>query len=248
MVILDYRSIKHLMNSIRVSVCMATYNGRKYIKEQLESILSQISEFDEVIISDDSSSDDTLDIIESFGDNRIIVYRNCFRNVVKNFEFAISRACGDVIFLSDQDDIWHPKKVERYLEQFRNNNIGLVISNLQIIDKNGNPIDRFFFNQGFHSGLLKNIIKNNFIGCSMAFRKEIISKALPFPKNIPMHDWWIGILNLHYGKVLFLNKNLISYRRHNNNVTSESSSNLSKIVSWRNTLFWLFLKRILKNS
>ena len=233
MVILDYRSIKHLMNSIRVSVCMATYNGRKYIKEQLESILSQISEFDEVIISDDSSSDDTLDIIESFGDNRIIVYRNCFRNVVKNFEFAISRACGDVIFLSDQDDIWHPKKVERYLEQFRNNNIGLVISNLQIIDKNGNPIDRFFFNQGFHSGLLKNIIKNNFIGCSMAFRKEIISKALPFPKNIPMHDWWIGLCAIKCTNIKYIDEKLIYYRRHDNNVSSENRSSFRNIVFWR---------------
>jgi len=221
------------MNSIRVSVCMATYNGRKYIKEQLESILSQISEFDEVIISDDSSSDDTLDIIESFGDNRIIVYRNCFRNVVKNFEFAISRACGDVIFLSDQDDIWHPKKVERYLEQFRNNNIGLVISNLQIIDKNGNPIDRFFFNQGFHSGLLKNIIKNNFIGCSMAFRKEIISKALPFPKNIPMHDWWIGLCAIKCTNIKYIDEKLIYYRRHDNNVSSENRSSFRNIVFWR---------------
>ncbi|OUC60285.1 glycosyltransferase [Acinetobacter seifertii] len=86
------------MSNIKISVCMATYNGEKYIKEQLVSILKQISETDEVIISDDSSVDNTLNIIKSINDSRVKVYRNCFRNVIKNFEFSISKASGDIIF------------------------------------------------------------------------------------------------------------------------------------------------------
>ncbi|MBJ8505168.1 glycosyltransferase family 2 protein [Acinetobacter seifertii] len=232
------------MSNIKISVCMATYNGEKYIKEQLVSILKQISETDEVIISDDSSVDNTLNIIKSINDSRVKVYRNCFRNVIKNFEFSISKASGDIIFLSDQDDIWHPDKIRNYMDQFNNINIGLVISNLQLIDKNGNEIDREFFEQGFQIGFLQNLIKNNFIGCSMAFRQELVSKILPFPDNIPMHDWWIGLIALKISRVKYIDKKLTYYRRHDNNVTSGSRSSFKNILIWRLNLISKLIFRI----
>ncbi|MBO8210386.1 glycosyltransferase family 2 protein [Acinetobacter nosocomialis] len=232
------------MSSIKISVCMATYNGEKYIKEQLLSILTQISETDEVIISDDSSIDNTLEIIKSVNDSRVKVYKNCFRNVVKNFEFSISKATGDIIFLSDQDDIWHPDKVRNYIDQFNNINIGLVISNLQLIDKNGNEIKREFFEQGFRGGFLQNLIKNNFIGCSMAFRQELVSKVLPFPNNIPMHDWWIGLIALKTSRVKYIDKKLTYYRRHDNNVTSDTHSSFKNILIWRLNLISKLIFRI----
>lgn len=232
------------MSNIKISVCMATYNGEKYIKEQLVSILTQISETDEVIISDDSSSDNTLEIIKSINDSRVKVYRNCFRNVVKNFEFSISKASGDIIFLSDQDDIWHPDKVRNYMDQFNNINIGLVISNLQLIDKEGKEIEREFFEQGFRIGFLQNLIKNNFIGCSMSFRQELVSKILPFPNNIPMHDWWIGLIALKTSRVKYIDKKLTYYRRHDNNVTSDSRSSFKNILIWRLNLISKLIFRI----
>jgi len=88
-----------------ISVCIATYNGEKYIKEQLDSIINQLDKNDEIIISDDGSSDNTIKIIESYKDGRIVLYKNSFKNVVLNFEFAIDKSKGDYIFLSDQDDI-----------------------------------------------------------------------------------------------------------------------------------------------
>ena len=231
------------MSSIKISVCMATYNGEKYIKEQLISILNQIAETDEIIISDDSSNDNTLEIISSIDDSRIKIYRNSFRNVVKNFEFAISKASGDIIFLSDQDDIWHPDKVINYMDQFRNIDIGLVIANLQIIDKYGKNSGKGFFEEGFSSSILQNFIKNNFIGCSMAFRKELVSRVIPFPNNIPMHDWWIGLVALKSSRVGYINKKLTYYRRHDSNVTSGNRSSLKKIIIWRLNLFFNLIFR-----
>ena len=111
------------MTSLKISVCIASYNGEKYIKEQLNSILCQLEERDEVIISDDSSTDNTVQIIESFKDKRIKIFREQkFKSPIYNFENAISKATGDIIFLSDQDDIWHKAKVHKIKQYFLNEN------------------------------------------------------------------------------------------------------------------------------
>ena len=95
-----------------ISVCMATYNGEKYIRQQLCSIISQIGEGDEVIISDDGSTDSTLDIVRNMADGRIrIVEGPCRQSPTLNFENALSHVKGDYIFLADQDDVWLPGKV-----------------------------------------------------------------------------------------------------------------------------------------
>ena len=97
----------------RVSVCIPTYNGAKYIKEQLDSILSQLGESDEVIISDDSSSDATLDIIKALNDSRIVILEGGkFRSPIFNVENAMKHSSGSFIFLSDQDDVWLPNKID----------------------------------------------------------------------------------------------------------------------------------------
>ena len=231
------------MISFKISVCMATYNGEKYIQQQLVSILNQIAETDEIIVSDDSSSDSTLEIIKSFDDSRIKIYENSFKNVVKNFEFSISQATGDIIFLSDQDDIWHPNKVGDFIAEFGNSEVGLVIADLQLINKSGEIIEKEFFQHGFNISYLQNIIKNNFICCSMAFRKKLVPNFLPFPNNIPMHDWWIGLVALKVSKVSFINKKLTYYRRHDTNVTSGHRSSFKKVLIWRLNLIFNLIFR-----
>jgi len=200
-----------------ISVCMTTYNGEKYIREQLDSILFQIDINDEVIISDDSSIDNTIDIIESFNDSRIKLLRNNnFYNPIFNFENALKNASGDFIFLSDQDDIWmNNKKLEmiNLLKYY-----DCVISDAIVIDSNNNILNKSFFELNkSKSGLINNIIRNGYLGCCMAFKRKILVKALPFPKQIPMHDIWIGVIAEKYGSVLFYNKPLIYYRRHGSN-------------------------------
>ena len=122
---------------MKISVCLATYNGEKYIKEQLDSILPQLSANDEIIISDDNSTDDTINIIRSLNDERIKIYVNKTKGIVKNFENALNNASGDIIFLSDQDDVWKNDKVKKILSAFSSDNsLTFVFSNAEIIDEN----------------------------------------------------------------------------------------------------------------
>jgi len=217
-----------------ISVCIATYNGEKYIKEQLDSIINQLDKNDEIIISDDGSSDNTIKIIESYKDGRIVLYKNSFKNVVLNFEFAIDKSKGDYIFLSDQDDIWHKDKVKSFMFCFlKNSNVTLLISDFQIINQNGLNLDGVYNKNEFSSSLVKNVIVNNFIGCAMAFTSSTKNVIMPFPNKIAMHDWWIGTCCLIHGEVNFIDKKLHFYRRHENNVTTEAGAKVGIKLIWR---------------
>ena len=219
---------------MKISVCIATYNGEKYIKEQLRSILSQLEENDEVIISDDSSTDNTIQIVENFKDKRIRIFREQkSKSPIYNFENAISKATGDIIFLSDQDDIWHKAKVHKIKQYLSYEDITCIVTNASIIDEEGKEKGYLFFRKQQSFGLIKNIIKNNFIGCTMAFVNNEKIPILPFPTNLPMHDWFIGLRHIIKGKVKFINEPLVYYRRHSQNVTKENSSNIVNIIKWR---------------
>lgn len=203
-----------------ISVCIPTYNGQKYIKQQLESILIQLSQEDEIIISDDSSSDDTLKIIKAFNDSRItILENNKFHSPIYNLENALKNAKGDYIFLSDQDDIWKKDKVKIIIDNLQHSN--LVVHDAEIIDENNNLINEsFYIINKTHPGIIHNLIKNGFIGCCMAFNRKVLDVCLPFPKGIPMHDSWIGIKTYCTVKnVNFIPDRLIEYRRHGNNAS-----------------------------
>lgn len=219
-----------------ISVCIATYNGEKYIKSQLDSILIQLDTDDEIIISDDSSTDKTIQIIKSFNDKRIKLHENQkFRSPIFNFENALSYATGEYIFLSDQDDIWVPNKV-KIMKEFLTD-FDLVLSDTDIIDSNGNILNKSFYQMnGSKNGLVKNIVKNSYLGCTIAFNQRILQKALPFPKDIAMHDWWIGLIGELYGKTYFIDEKLIHYRRHGENASPAGESSdfsLSKKISFR---------------
>jgi glycosyltransferase involved in cell wall biosynthesis len=230
-----------------ISVCITTCNGENFIVEQLNSILPQLNEDDEIVISDDGSTDNTINILESYNDVRFKIYKNNFKNVVANFEFVIKKSKGDYIFLSDQDDIWHPTKVEEFINLFSKNiEAVLVISNLQLIDKEGDSIYREFYKNGFSGELFDNIIQNNFIGCSMAFRKEAKDFILPFPRRLAMHDWWIGVCSIVFGNVFYIDKKLLFYRRHDNNITREGGADLVSKLKWRLNLVVNLVLRIIK--
>jgi len=129
---------------MNVSVCIATYNGEKYIKEQLTSILIQLEDTDEIIISDDSSTDQTVEIIKSLDDKRISIFEHqIFKSHVYNFENALKHAKGDYIFLADQDDIWLPGKINKTLSLLQNND--LVLSDAIVVDENENILFESFF-------------------------------------------------------------------------------------------------------
>ena len=233
-----------------ISVCIATYNGSKYIKQQLDSILWQLGEDDEVIVVDDSSSDDTVYIINSLKDHRVKVIKNNHnKGVISTFSRSISLAKGDIIFLSDQDDIWLPNKVELIMSTFkRHPNSTLCLSDAQIINSNNRIIyDSYFkIRGGFSSGLVSNIVKNKYLGCTIAFKRSMNKYILPFPSNIPSHDMWIGLINTVYGNVTYVDFPLISYRRHSGNVSPSSHQQLWIMIKWRLIVIYRLLQRLLK--
>lgn len=234
----------------KISVCMATYNGEKYIKEQLDSILSQLEENDEVIVSDDHSTDKTLDIVKGLNDSRIKFFLNKNKNgLTYNFENAIKQAEGDYIFLSDQDDVWLPNKIALSLKGLEDNDV--VVTNCMLTDSDLNIINNSYFKfNNSKKGFLKNFYKSSYLGCCTGFRKELLSDILPFPANLYLyHDWWIGyIADMKY-KVQFIETPCLLYRRHNDSVSptgDKSKQSLFKRFRNRFQLLYLANLRLLK--
>jgi glycosyltransferase involved in cell wall biosynthesis len=226
---------------MRISVCIATYNGEKYIKAQLNSILSQLEEHDEVVISDDSSSDRTIEIIKQINDQRIKLYPNQrFRSPTLNFEFAISKAEGQYIFLSDQDDEWETNKVNTFLPMLEHKK--LVASYFCFIDKNSRHIEseiQYVPSKGF----LKNLIRPSIPGCCMAFTSELKNQILPFPKGIAMHDWWISLIAAIEGQITIVKKPLVCVRRHETNYSTTGSKSKYSIKD-KLTMRYFILKKV----
>jgi glycosyltransferase involved in cell wall biosynthesis len=190
------------------------------VGEQLNSILSQLSATDEVIISDDASSDNTLEIIRAFQDPRIqILERKHSVGIVANFEASLRHSKGTIIFLADQDDVWLPGKVQILSLQLIDHD--LTISDCELVDQTLRPLrqppGRTFKTK---KGLLRNLIRNSYMGCCMAFRRNVLNKALPFPKDIPMHDVWIGLVAEMYFKVTMVPDKLVLHRRHQHNAST----------------------------
>jgi len=208
-----------------VSVCMATFNGGKYIQAQLDSILRQLTLEDEVVISDDSSTDNTLEIIRAIQDPRIKLFAgNRFRDPIKNFQNCLQLASGEYIFLSDQDDVWMDGKYEKMTALL--NDYDLVISDSVIVDEKLKPIAPSFFRFfGSGKGILKNIARSAYYGSCMAFTRKLLQKSLPFPDTQEIgHDLWIGLVGELTGKVLFYKEPLLLYRRHDSAFTQTGLS------------------------
>jgi glycosyltransferase involved in cell wall biosynthesis len=222
---------------MKLSVCIATYNGEKYIKEQINSILIQLNKNDEIIIGDDGSTDSTLEILKSYNDPRIKIYNNSFQNLILNFESTISRAKGDYIFLADQDDVWLPNRIENSLKYLIEYDI--VVSNCKVVNEYCEIIHESFFELNkSKKGLISNLISNSYLGCCLAFRKSILKKVLPFPKNIPMHDIWIGFVSELFYKVKYDEVPVMLYRRHGQN--ESSTGDVSKYSFLQKVKFRLF--------
>lgn len=222
-----------------VSVCMAAYNGERYITAQLQSILSQLAEEDEVIVVDDASTDGTRERVRSLQDSRIrLIEHQRNLGVVRSFEDAIRAASNGILFLSDQDDLWVPDKVSTVLQQFQDNpSVTLVASDAAPIDQDGNSISESYFaaKGRFRPGLFANLIRNSYIGCTLAFRASCVSEFLPFPHGYDvLHDIWIGVRNsLSCGQTVFIDQPLILYRRHPDTLTGRKNLTLARRIRVR---------------
>lgn len=204
-----------------ISVCMATYNGEKYILSQIQSILRQLHDEDEIIISDDSSSDNTLKIVREINDARIKIYiHDRDHGYTRNFENALSKASGDIIFLSDQDDEWFPNKVEKTMQVLQS--ADFTVSDCITVDENNEVIDQSRFKTfNIKKGFWRLMIKTRYLGCCMAFRRNVLNAALPFPSNsfYIEHDLWLASVAECFFRVELIDEPLIWYKRHKGNVS-----------------------------
>lgn len=216
----------------KISIALCTYNGAKFLREQLESLARQTRQPDELIISDDDSADETIKIAERFANEvsfavKINVNENRL-GYIKNFEKAITLCAGDLIFLCDQDDVWHVDKLEIFEREFEKNpDAGLIFCNANLADENLEPLGKDVrawlgftprVEQLFKDGkVLPKLFNQNYSpGFTMAFRAKYKSLILPLPADVywVVHDYWIALLLTAASRVLPLAAPLVEYRQH----------------------------------
>lgn len=215
---------------MKTSVAMCTYNGEKFLNEQLKSILNQTAVVDEIVVCDDNSTDSTVSILKSYQEKypqifKIYINEDTLRST-RNFEKAISLCENEIIFLSDQDDIWVDNKVEKIIEVFKNDEeISVVCTNGYGIDDKSNLLDVISIWDGkrlitkkkyrFDYFMILNLVDNFCTGATMALKKEMKKDIFPFPIIEEFHhDRWIALVAALGNKLYFLDEKLIYYRKH----------------------------------
>ncbi len=216
---------------------MAVCNGEKYLNEQIDSIINQLSPHDEIVISYDNSSDNSFNIIKAYAsiDHRIKYFKNNLKpGVVKNFENAVKNCTGEIIFYSDQDDVWMSDKIKKVLRKFEDPNVTVVIHDSSLTDRELNITHPSTFKlRNGNTSLFKNLIRLSYIGCCLAFRSDMKKVVLPIPTIYRSHDWWTGSICSCFGKMEKIDEALILHRLHENNATPIKSPSLGYKLSVR---------------
>lgn len=236
----------------KISVAMATYNGEKYIKRQLDSILNQTLKPDEVIIIDDKSSDGTVELIDKYITENKLTQWKLFVNeknigYKRNFYNALKKVTGEIVFLSDQDDEWHIDKIEIMMKLLKEKNeIKALSSAVNLIDGLSEKItqktERNYYNSNFlyldhipqyieYFDMVYIALHNVSPGCTMAIRKEIVDIFLRIYNFKLPHDWFINLIASAYGGCAYVNDALIDYRKHENNAIGASTSPIIGILN-----------------
>jgi glycosyltransferase involved in cell wall biosynthesis len=229
---------------MNISIAMTTYNGEKYLEEQLGSIAGQTRPPDQLVVFDDLSSDSTLSILKKFK-NRVefdvCIHQN-INNIgySKNFEKAVLNCTGDIILFCDQDDVWYPNKLET-IENFFCSNSGalLVMHDAELFFNNCELANNTLINQTKSLGM--QVSRDFGLGCCMAFRKELVDIAYPMPPGVFLHDVWLNKIALLLNGKFFITQVLMKYRRHAQNTTSWVACNVSAFRFF--TFFWTWWKK-----
>jgi len=214
-----------------ISVLLAAWRGEKYIAEQIASILLQLAGGDELLVSDDSPEGHaaTRDIVLTFHDPRIRYMQGPRCGVIKNVEFLLGQAKGDILVLCDQDDVWLPGKLDMLYAKMDPAQPELLVHSAILTDEALNETSE---HPCAKPGLLRNLIKNSYTGCCMAFTRELLPHILPFPEGIPMHDQWIGLRAEKFGTVRVIDEPYILHRRHESAQTGRGGT-LGQKLQWR---------------
>lgn len=236
------------MNNDLVSVVIATYNGERFLREQLDSIYKQTHAEIEVVVSDDCSTDNTTKILEEYSQKHGLIYVVNEKNLgyAKNFERAFSLSHGKFVAFCDQDDIWHPQKIELLVKVIDDK--FLAFCDAKIIDIKGDLISESrnkFLYKKLEKDLgvkFKSFIRSNALGCELLIRRDIFEKSLPLPYSMS-HDGWALLIASMLKSEKYINKQLIDYRIHDKNV-----SGLNFMKSRTSWFFSKILKRLLGST
>lgn len=215
---------------MKISIALATYNGTRYLREQLDSFMAQSRSPDELVITDDNSTDDTISIIKSFASQAPFEIRYSVneKNIgyAANFERAIQQCTGDLIFLSDQDDIWFPEKIARIEAGFEQNpDVLLIMCDARLVYADGRQTQFTNLNQIIALGLTDHLFST---GCCMAFRRILTPLLLPIPIDSFKHDVWINKLAILLNGKHIIPEVMQYYRRHCNNTSEWIASRIGK--------------------
>lgn len=207
---------------MKISIAMASYNGARFLPEQLNSFLNQTRLPDEVIVTDDGSTDDTMKILEEFANKapfEVRIYRNEHNlGYARNFDRALSFCTGDLVFLSDQDDIWFKEKIERMvIAANKHVNAMLLMNDAELVLADGSPLGLTKLKQTLSLGLPDTAFTT---GCCMALRRQFLDIALPVPSKCFVHDTWFNRLSLALDAKVIVSEVLQYYRRHGNNTSN----------------------------
>ncbi|WP_210490494.1 glycosyltransferase family 2 protein [Rufibacter aurantiacus] len=238
-----------------VSIALATYNGAKYIREQLASIFAQTHQHLEVIVFDDGSTDGTLEILKEISWNRhnLIIHANAQQaGVVQNFSRAMAAATGDYIALCDQDDVWLPDKLKTSLARLQElekssskETPALVFTDLKVVDENLEVIDAsYWHHMGLNpenNSLNRALVENVATGCTILLNKATKDLALPIPKEALMHDVWLLLTASYFGQVKYLCEPTVLYRQHSFNAVGARRKGLFRHLAF-------VLEKALKNN
>ncbi|MCB5273865.1 putative glycosyltransferase EpsE [Arthrobacter sp. SO5] len=222
----------------RISVCMAAYNGSLHIEEQIDSILAELGVHDELVVVNDASIDTTAKIIRAIEDPRIrLIEAATNAGYVRTFERALGVARGEYVFLSDQDDIWIPGRVELMIAAL--GGCQMVVSNCEHIE---GPVGRFHeirLRAEDSTHTVRNIVGilvgyRLHWGCAMAFHRDLLRQILPFPPHMTeSHDQWIALVGNMNRSITYLEANTILHRLHGKNLTPAGMRGLPKILKAR---------------
>jgi glycosyltransferase involved in cell wall biosynthesis len=228
---------------------MSVYNGHEYLRAQVQSVLSQLEAHDELIIIDDASADESLEIIRAFDSPLIRLFRNETNlGVRRSFQRGLTMARGDLVFLCDQDDLWLPGKRAAFVSAFAEDaSVTVVVSDAEVINAAGEVTASSFMagRGGFSGSVPSTLWRNRYLGCAMAVRRQVLKMALPIPPKAPMHDMWLGVMGSLAGQVHYLEVPYVRYRRHDNNATPCRPNAPHVMVALRAALLQALAARLL---
>ena len=235
----------------KISILLSTYNGEKYLKEQLDSLFSQSYKDFEIIARDDGSSDETINILKSYNIKILDTDKNLGAKLSFStlLNYAVKNTDADYFMFCDQDDIWKSDRIDNTIGTMKkiektNSDLPLLIhTDLEVVDEKLNVLNKSFWKYEKRDPSLNSInrliMQSTVTGCTMMINRKLAEMSLPISENSIMHDWWISMVASSFGKIAYLEESTISYRQHSSNDTGSKKFGLSLILKMAvNFLFY----------